>query len=131
MLENSYLIQAWKYQNFSSKKGRAWPVLLFLNKASLLYECLGSKIFLWSRQGRMFKLVNPKHKHGTERQSLVNSLSLSCLVYWTKINNSHAKLMYFSLLVISSHIFSRLVKNCFIYTFSKYFCMHFVACIFN
>ena len=93
MLENSYLIQAWKYQNFSSEKGRAWPVLLFLNKASLLYECLGSKIFLWSRQGRMFKLVNPKHKHGTERQSLVNSLSLSCLVYWTKINNSHAKLM--------------------------------------
>ena len=59
--------------------------LLFFNKASLLYACLDAKIILWSRQRGTFKLANAKHEHRTECQSLVNSLSLSFLVYWTEI----------------------------------------------
>ena len=94
MLENSYLIQAWKYPNFTSKKDehdRCYS--LFLNKASLSNACLDTKIILWSRQRDTFKLANPKHEHRTERQSLVDSLSLSFLLYWTEMNNSHAKIV--------------------------------------
>ena len=66
---------------------------LFLNKASLSYAYLGTKIISWSRQRGTFKLANPKHEYRTECQSLVDPLSLSSLVYWTEINNSHAKLV--------------------------------------
>ena len=43
--------------------------------------------------GRAFKLMNPELAHRTERQSLVDSLSLSFLVCWPEINNCHAKFM--------------------------------------
>ena len=74
---------------------------------------MDTKIILWSRKRGTFKLANAKHEHRTERQSLVDSLSLSFLIYWTKINNFHAKLINFSSL-IRSHTFSRLAKNYFI-----------------
>ena len=74
---------------------------------------MDTKIILWSRKRGTFKLANPKHEHRTERQSLVDSLSLSFLVYWTEINSFHAKLINFSLL-IPSRTFSRLAKSYFI-----------------
>ena len=52
-----------------------------------------TKIILWSIHRGPFKLMNHKHTHRTECQLLVNSLSLSFLVYWIEINNSHAKLV--------------------------------------
>ena len=76
-----------------------WPVThFFFQEASKVCRERGKESFeeedlLWSTQGGTFKLANPKHKHRTEHQSLVDSLSLSFLVYWTKINNSQAKLM--------------------------------------
>ena len=46
---------------------------LFLNKASLSYACLDTKIILWSRQRVTIKFTNPKHDHWTECQWLVDS----------------------------------------------------------
>ena len=43
--------------------------------------------------GHAFKLMNPELAHRTERQSLVDSVSLSFLVCWPEINNCHAKFM--------------------------------------
>ena len=85
-----------------------------------------TKIILWSIHRGPSKLMKHKHKHRTECQLLVNSLSLSFLVYWIEINNSHAKLVQFSSL-ISSHMicFVDSLKKFFIQTFSKYFCMYF------
>lgn len=106
-----------KNQNFSTKKGKHDQYyLLFLNKASLLYACLETKI-LWSRQGGTLKFKNPN----TSAEPRINHQStLSALTFLStglKQTNSHAKIVSLSLL-ISSHLFSRLVKN---YYFPKLF----------
>ena len=72
-----------------------------------------TKIILWSIHRGPFKLMNHKHKHRTECQLFVNSLSLSFLVYWIEINNSHAKLVQFSSLISSHDMFCRLIKKIF------------------
>ena len=90
---------------------------------------LETKIILWSRQGGMLKFVNPKHKHRTENQSLDDSLSLNLLVYWAEINNSHAKIISFSLL-ISSHLFSRLIEKLFyIHIFKIFWHVFLTVCL--
>ena len=92
-------------------------MLLFLNKASLLYACLTTKIILWSTQEGTFKLTKPKQEHRNDHQSLVNSLSLSFLFHQTKINNPHAKLVEFSSLISRHMICFRDSKNVFAFIF--------------
>lgn len=69
---------------FKKKDEHDSPYSWFLNKASLVYACLDTNLILWSKQRGPFKLGNHRHKHQTEHQSLVDPLSLSFLVYWTK-----------------------------------------------
>ena len=107
----------------------ARPNSLFSNKASLSYACPETKIILWSRQGGSLKCENSKHKYRAENQSLVNSLSLNFLVHCAEINNSYARIISFSSL-ISTHLFSRLVKKYFICTFSK-LVLHVFDCLFS